>query len=296
VDYENRRAPQGHKYKHVKGGKSLDTLAKLMSYYGIQRTKREVAPQLPPLTTTDVPVPLEGRQLTIYEALRKQSQAEFVIKDTSSAGKDDPSAITGILIRNALSRLIRMEQWLSCPWKFDPGVLGNKMEYLLEWASSYKYPAIILTRFKSTARRIVVELNKTMAKASNNDAEPATYAKYITGDVNQKARDAIISQWRTGDFPFLAGTIHTMGTGLNLQRAWALVFYDQIWDPILMEQAMHRVHRIDLDHPVEVMYLYMEDTSNELVLESFRAKWSQMNLVKQFLVYLRTSRLKEVTS
>lgn len=304
VDYTTERGPRGQRYKKINGGKNLSLLAKLMSAFGLQRSKKEVAPQLPAITDTDMPIHLNGRQALVYNALKDASNVELVIRHTDKPSiptsaqqeelasnghpipgtKGDERRITGILIKNAISRLIRMEQWLSCPWDFDPGMKGGKLEWLEQWAASYTYPAVIVTRFKSTAKRIANELN-----GPTQDQEIATTrCKLITGDVPVKIRATTLEDWKQGKFQFIVGTIHALATGLNLQYAHQMICFDQLWDPILMEQVRHRIHRIDNDHPVEVVSLYFPNTSNALILEAFRRKWGQMNLVRQFLRYLRT--------
>jgi tRNA C32,U32 (ribose-2'-O)-methylase TrmJ len=83
------------------------------------------------------------------------------------------------------------------------------------------------------------------------------------------------------------GTINTIGTGLNLQQAWTLVCYDQMYSAILMEQLQQRIHRINSTHPAEVIFLYHEDTSNEVVLRSFQRKWNEMEMVRALLRQLQ---------
>jgi SNF2 family DNA or RNA helicase len=288
VDYDNERAPAGHRYKRVKGGKNLEQLAVLMSACGLQRSKAEVAKQLPPIQFTDMPISLEGRQDLIYTALKDKNRVELVIKSTADDAADGD--VKGLVVTNVLSRLARMEQWLSCPWEFDPGVKGGKMGWLMNWAQSYPEAAVIVSRFKSTARTIAKELNAKLAGRAGAGTGTGTgpACRPITGDISQKLRDVIIDQWRDGQFQFLSGTIHTMGTGLNLQRAHSMVCFDQLYDSILMEQVIHRIHRLDSDHPVGVIYLYFPRTSNEVVLQAFRHKWEQRELVRRFLLWLRT--------
>jgi SNF2 family DNA or RNA helicase len=263
--------PLVRKFRKVIGGKNLDMLAEVMDKYGLCRTKKQVAPQLPPIVDTYMPLELTGRQATVYDALADKSRVELAIRKT---GGEDVGGVTKFLIKNVLSRLTKMERWLSNPASIDPGTKGAKMEWLKEWAASYPYPAVIATRFKSTAKTIATLLG----------------VRVITGDVPIKLRDPIIEEWRSageGSPQFLVGTIHTIGTGLNLERAHQLICFDQVHSSILMTQVRERVHRITSDHPVEVIYLVIENTSNELVYESFKRKWRQLELVKRFIQLLK---------
>ncbi|NIN65019.1 MAG: DEAD/DEAH box helicase family protein, partial [Anaerolineae bacterium] len=64
--WEELRDPKTGKvirrYRKVVGGKNLDALAEVMSHYGRCRTKEQVAPQLPSMTRTRMPLELSGRQ------------------------------------------------------------------------------------------------------------------------------------------------------------------------------------------------------------------------------------------
>lgn len=295
VESESDRNPHtGATYKRIIGGKNLDVLAELMSAFGMQRSKAEVASQLPPITDTDMPVEMEGRQEHIYEELRKKSSVEIVIKHTdaygeTATGKDggvlSEPEITGMVITNAIARITRMEQWLSCPWEFDPGMAGKgaKMEYLLEWAANYDKQAVIATRFKATARGIEQALKDKLDKLS----------ALVTGDIPLALRDKRLDVWREGRVQFVVGTIATIGEGLNLQQGHVMLCYDQIYDPIKMEQLRHRIHRLDSNHPVEIINLFIPGTSNELILKAFKLKWDQMELVKAFLRYIRTGEVED---
>lgn len=278
-EWEKRVDKQGRefKYRKVSGGKNLDLLSQVMHAYGLKRTKKEVAPQLPPVITSDVPLELSGRQEVIYEALTDKNRVELVVRNT--AENSDRPEMSGTVIKNTLARLTKTEQWLSHPWTFDPGVKGAKLEWLLEWAKEYPFPAVIATRFRASAERIYRELGERCGRP-------------IMGKLPEKIREVVADEWRNGKTQFLVGTIATIGVGLNLQHAHAMICYDQLSSAIQMEQLYQRIHRIDTDHPVEAVYLYIEreegkPTTNEVVLRSFREKWTQKELVEAYLQILQ---------
>lgn len=279
--WEERRNSEGKvvgKYRKILGGKNLDTLAEVMSRFGLCRRKSEVADQLPPITDTKMLLQLEpgSRQKVVLDALADTARNEFAIRHTTAGptAKIAPGKeYTPVVLKNVLARMMAMERWLSNPGDTDPGVKGVKLEWLEEWAEGFTYPAVIVTRFKSSARLVAQALG----------------VPCITGDVSLSGRNTIIEKWRmdsTEAPQFLVGTIHTLGTGLNLEKAHVMVCYDQVYDPILMTQVRERIHRITSDHPVEVIYLVVEGTSNEIVYESFMNKWKVLEMVKQFLLML----------
>lgn len=268
VDYDLERRGQA-RYRRVKGGKNLEELAQLMSGFGIRRTKKVVAPQIPPIVDTRMPIEIEDKQLRTYNKLKKKTAVEFEFP-APECGDDDEQV--KMVIPNALARMTRLEQWLSHPWTFSKGVKGAKLQWIKEWAEGYSDPAVIATRFKASSKRIANEL----------DARHA-----ITGDISVQARENIMRDWKDGNQQFLVGTIDTLGTGLNLERAHALVLYDQVYSTITMEQARQRVHRVTTDHPVQVIYLVCEGTTNEVVLNKFVNNWRTVEMVRHFLAHIQ---------
>jgi SNF2 family DNA or RNA helicase len=258
VDYEFVRRGN-RKYREVKGGKNLDSLAKLMSGFGLQRTKKQVAPDLPPLISTPMPLEPDTDQQLMYNKLKGEA-VEVLLGDEE------------LVIANVLTRMVRMEQVMSHPWTYDDGVKGSKLRWLKDWADTYRHPAVVTTRFKPSAKRVAKELD---------------CGTPITGDVPEKLRDGILKRWLNGEEQFLVGTIATIGTGLNLTPAHSMVCYDQVYNPIYMDQVRQRIHRITTDHPVQVIYLYNEDTTNEVVYDAFMNRLTQMETVKRFMQHLQ---------
>lgn len=252
-----RSRTTGRIYRKPEGIRDKKALATLMAKYGLHRSNERVMP------TQDMPLLLEGRQAVLYGALKKR--VEVAIRDSLTG------EITGVLIRNALARLLYLERCLSCPWTLDSGVAGVKLQWVKEWAEGYPKPAVIVARFKASANRIAKVLGITA----------------VTGDVKNAERNEIISSWQAGKQQFLVGTIHTLGTGLNLDRGWAMVFYDSVWSPILMAQARDRINRMTTDHPIQALYLYVKGTTSELVLRSWQRSWDQRRLVMEFLELLK---------
>jgi len=257
------------RYPKFQGAKNLDLLSRVMAYYGLRRKKTHVAPQLPQLQETYLPLPLEGKQREVYRKLKKaEAEARILGED----GK-----ITKVIMVNVLAKLTRLEQFLSHPWTVDSGIPGAKLQWTKEWTSSYTEPAVIATRFKPTANHIA-GLLKTTA---------------ISGDISEKKRARIQKEWEAGQHQYLVGTIHTIGTGLNLAKAHKIILYDQVHSAILMDQVKQRIHRLTTDHPVEAIYLHIEKTTNDLVLKAFKQAWQTMDLVRSMIEELSSSR-KEV--
>ena len=253
VKHKRVRSGSGQVRRVPTGVRNEKALAELMSEYGLHRSNIRVVP------TQEMPLLLEGRQATLYAALKRR--VEVAIRDSLTG------EVTGVLIRNTLSRILHLERLLSCPWTMDKGVEGVKLRWVFEWAQGYPKPAVIVTHFKKSAIGVAERLGTTA----------------ITGDVPDAKRQEIIAAWKAGEQQFLVGTIHTLGTGLNLERGWVMVFYDSVWSPILMAQARDRINRMTTDHPIQILYLYVPGTVSELILRSWQQKWDQRRLVMEFL-------------
>jgi len=80
----------------------------------------------------------------------------------------------------------------------------------------------------------------------------------------------------------LVGTIAAMGEGLNLQGEKTVVFLDQEWSQTKMQQAVDRVHRVDIKEPKNIIYL-VGSPVDKLVLQALDRKWSDTKLVTEAL-------------
>lgn len=129
----------------VKGTRNPHALAQELSPWVIQRSKRYVAPQLPPKLIDVVPIEPNPVQRNAY---RKLLLAE-VLPDIADDPNCDP------VIKNALVRLVRLQQLLTDPKLVGIANQGAKLEWLGEWLlDNPSSPVLILTRFRETAKRI----------------------------------------------------------------------------------------------------------------------------------------------
>lgn len=283
VDYVWERRGR-NKYRKVDGGRNLKLLSKLMSAYGVRRSKAKVASQLPPMTETNLPLEISPSQDKLYKQLKKKANVEIELPPVAADTETGEQAVK-LIIPNALSRMIRMEQLLSHPWTFLPGVDGAKMEWLKEWVTGYTKQAVIVTRFKETSRHIADWLKGETLQLGDMDISRCRNA--ITGDVSTQSRSAIIEDWKEGKSQFIVGTIDTIGTGLSFPEAHHMIVYDVLPSVIKMDQVKHRIHRLTTQHPVEVIYPYIAKTTNEIILESVSEKWQQLELVRAFIEHIR---------
>lgn len=248
-------------YRQAIGGKNLPQLAEEIKPYFLRRTKEEVAPDLPAKIEQEVHVEMTDEQADIYKQIKHAKDIEVNVIAPEWSGEN----ITPLLITNVLAKITRLQQVAS-----DPNLLGFTVKSAkIEWLEDYlednaNEPIVVFTRFRDTA----IEL----AKVFDGDLIVGGAAYTMTGEA-----------FCTGKKRLLFGTIAAMGEGLNLQRAKTAIFLDQEWSQTKMQQAVDRVHRMNITEPKNIVYLTTLHTVDQLVMKALTQKWSETRLVMEYL-------------
>lgn len=66
---------------------------------------------------------------------------------------------------------------------------------------------------------------------------------FISGEINQAARDEVVARARRGELRCIIGTYGTLAEGLNLSFASRVILTDTDWSPSTMKQALGRITR-----------------------------------------------------
>jgi SNF2 family DNA or RNA helicase len=240
-------------FLQVIGPKNLDKLREKTSSSFIRHTKQQVAPELPPLVQQRIPLLMDKAQQNLYNEL--------------ATSKDIEAQVGGeyIQIKNALARLVKLQQLSSAPHLLGYRVKSSKEEFLLEFIADHPEPVIVFTLFRESALRLGALLKGAI----------------LIGGL--KNPSIPVAQFMSGKKDTLVATIATGGEGLNLQRATRSIFVDQHWSSMKMQQAVDRIHRLDITESKHVIYLYNKGTVDELVLQALDNKWSEQELVYHFL-------------
>jgi len=84
----------------------------------------------------------------------------------------------------------------------------------------------------------------------------------IYGGTPTEGRDLAVERFRTGETPFIVGTIGAMGTGVDglQKRCSTVIFAEMDWVPGNMDQAEDRLCRIGQTDSVSVYYMILEGT------------------------------------
>lgn len=251
-------------FQEVVGPKNLDELMQLIGPWTYRRTKQEVAPELPPKIYQDVHLEMEPQQQKLYDSIANAKDIEVEISSDLLADGDDED-INYMVIRNALAKMVRLQQVTSDPHLLGYGITGIKEEWVCDFVEDNPDTSmIVFTRFRDTAVRLSAKLR----------------ASLLVGGQRPTAQ---IAPWLVGKKQVLVGTIDSMGEGLNLQRASVAVFLDLHWSSLKMQQAEDRIHRIDITEPKQIIHLVAANSIDLLIKEALAKKWSEHELVLNYI-------------
>jgi superfamily II DNA or RNA helicase len=226
----------------------------------LRRTKREVAPELPPKTETVLRVAMGEGQRRLYESLRLALSQR--VREAIATYHDERSRIV------VLSALLRLRQ-VCC----DPRLLGEqyggdqsaKLEALLE----------LIDSLQSEDRQILIfsQFTAMLDLISQALDTRAIAHAVLTGRTSD--RRAPVARFQEGEVKLLLASLKAGGVGLNLTAADAVVHYDPWWNPAVERQAEDRAHRIGRDRPVFIYKLICDDTIEDKI-ESMKSRKSDL--------------------
>lgn len=266
--------PKGQFYKVIQGPKNLKQLAQEVSPYYRRRTKDEVL-DLPPLTYTDAPVSINGRQERLYLQLVREAYAELVGKE--------------IILENALVRFIRLQQCALDPGLMAEGLpalpletLPAKLEWLKDWLEDHPdEPVVVVSRYRKF-------VEKWLRKLAPN----AT----IVGGMRQQAVQAALKTFnKTGR---LVGSLDAVKEGLNLQKASTMIVMDGTYSTTAEYQLAQRIHRMGSKKPCQVIHLVAKLASSrrytvdKILRKAVEQKLSSAELANAFIADLQKGGVK----
>lgn len=229
--------------------------------YILRRTKRAVAPELPPRLEQVVWCELAPEQAALYR--RTQESAERELFDLEARG-----AAEGAVRMAAFTQLLRLRQ-ICC----DPRLVEGPKEAPAGGAfeNSGKLEAFreLLAEAVDDGHRILVFSQFTSLLALLREelaAQELAYC-YLDGSMPPAARQAEVDRFqRTAAVPLFLLSLKAGGTGLNLTGADTVVHFDPWWNPAAEAQATDRAHRIGQTRTVTSYKLIAAGTVEERVL------------------------------
>ena len=222
-----------------------------------KKTDPGIAPELPRKTETDLFVPLTAEQVTLYEAMvRETMEAVETAEGIERAG----------LVFKLLTALKQIcnhpAQYLKQPGPLD-GRSGKLAAFdeLTDLILASGESMLVFTQYTQMATLLQQHL----------DAR-GIGSLFLHGGVPVRRREEMVVRFQAGEVPVFLLSLKAGGTGLTLTRATHVLHYDRWWNPAVEDQATDRAYRIGQDHPVQVHRLIAEGTLEDRIAALLETK------------------------
>ena len=209
-----------------------------------------IAPELPPKTETDRIVPMTAEQVTLYEAMVRETMEAI----ERTEGIERAGLVFKLL--TALKQICNHRaQYLK-----QPGPLAGRSGKL---AAFDELADVILDGGESM---LVFSQYTQMATLLQQHLDGrGIRSLFLHGGVPVRRREEMVEQFQAGHAPVFLLSLKAGGTGLTLTRATHVLHYDRWWNPAVEDQATDRAYRIGQDRPVQVHRLITEGTLEDRI-------------------------------
>jgi hypothetical protein len=222
-----------------------------------RKTDPGIAPELPRKTETDVFVPLTAEQVTLYEAMVRETMAAI----ETSEGIERAGLVFKLL--TALKQICNHPaQYLKQPGPLD-GRSGKLAAFdeLTDVIMANGESMLVFTQYTQMAALLQQHL----------DAR-GIGSLFLHGGLPVPRREEMVARFQAGDVPVFLLSLKAGGTGLTLTRATHVLHYDRWWNPAVEDQATDRAYRIGQDRPVQVHRLIAEGTLEDRIAALLETK------------------------
>jgi superfamily II DNA or RNA helicase len=215
-----------------------------------KKTDPGIAPELPAKTESDLVVPLSAEQVTLYEAVVRETLAQIATKQ----GIERSGLVFKLL--TALKQICNhpahyLKQ--TAPLGARSGKLSafdDLSEVILAGGDSM----LVFTQYTAMGTLLQQHLHQR-----------GVPSLFLHGGVPVRRREEMVAQFQAGKAPVFVLSLKAGGTGLTLTRATHVVHYDRWWNPAVEDQATDRAYRIGQDRPVQVHRLITEGTLEDRI-------------------------------
>ncbi|MET9481262.1 SNF2-related protein [Streptomyces sp. NPDC006638] len=254
---ENARAAD---IKDADNEQAVERLARLVRPFLLRRKKSDpgIVPELPPKTESDHPVALTREQVSLYEA---------VVRETMGAIENAEGIARRGLVMKLLTALKQICNHPAQYLKEDTARLTGRsgklalLDELLDTILAEDGSVLIFTQYVTMARLLSAHLTSR-----------AIPSQLLHGGTPVAERERMVDRFQSGETPVFVLSLKAAGTGLNLTRAGHVVHFDRWWNPAVEEQATDRAYRIGQTQHVQVHRLIAEGTVEDRIAEMLQAK------------------------
>lgn len=233
------------------GNKRIEAqLQQLIAPFILRRSKKEVAPELPPLTEETIYCEMPEEQRTCYEQ-EKNSLRNILLQQPQHADRQHTFSI--------LNGILRLRQLACHPQLIFPDFSGTsgKMQQIIETFDTLRSEGHKVLIFSSFVKHLQV-----LAEAFR---ERGWKYALLTGATNNRPSE-IAHFTEQKDVQAFLISLKAGGVGLNLTQADYVFVIDPWWNPAAESQAIARAHRIGQDKQVIAYRFITQDSIEEKIL------------------------------
>lgn len=230
------------------GVKNADDLRFELSDKMVRRTKRDLHPDIPePFDPIVYEPPMSKKQAKVYGEAEKDfwleiAQAPDIAPETKQEVVDlleiedhlTPETLK-MMIPNAAARTMRLRQVATSPALLGGEDVSSKLDEAeqIVLSNGADQPFVWFAWFKDTVDLLCARFQELGIDARG----------FHGGNSTRKDRAAMAAAFQAGEFPIIAATIKTGGTGIDLFRAGNCGFIEEDWVPGENQQAFDRIDR-----------------------------------------------------
>jgi SNF2 family DNA or RNA helicase len=241
------------RFHNVIGYKNIDELSNKVERFMLRRRKEEVFKELPPKIVEDVIFSLSGKELELYDAIKKQ-----IIDEIHKLSDMNTNNLNIIPVK-----MLRLKQCTDHVRLITDSMLGESskfqaLESLLEPIVASGGKVIIFTQFAEMLHIMDQQLKKKYKVFT------------IYGEVKPIDRLLKTKEFNDYDGPAIMCMTEAGAYGLNMKSASYIIHYDLPWSVAKVEQREGRADRsadkrIGGELPVTIYNLIAKDTIDEYV-------------------------------
>ncbi len=229
-----------------------------------KKTDPGIAPELPAKTESDLVVPLSAEQVTLYEAVVRETLEQIATKQ----GIERSGLVFKLL--TALKQICNhpahyLKQ--ATPLGGRSGKL-SAFDDLTEVILAGGESMLVFTQYTAMGTMLQQHLHQR-----------GVPSLFLHGGIPVRRREEMVADFQAGRAPVFVLSLKAGGTGLTLTRATHVIHYDRWWNPAVEDQATDRAYRIGQDRPVQVHRLITEGTLEDRIAALIDKKRELANAV-----------------
>ena len=246
------------KSEDVDDKQRLATIGKLKPFI-LRRLKADVLPQLPPKQEQIINFHLSEAEDDLYQSVAEKHLQTLLETKEGGMGKNR---------MEILSLITRLRQICSHPALLPEEFKAKKIE-----SSKFTLFKELIEEMRPSSHRALVFSQFTSMLTIMREWMDEEGIKYAYLDGSTKNRQSLVDEFNEDEsIQVFLLSLKAGGTGLNLTGADTVIHYDNWWNPMVVNQATDRAHRMGQKNKVTSIKLVAADTIEDKIIELQKRK------------------------